>query len=850
MKTSKTPKKRPGSRSAESATTIKPPKQAKLSRTHKPEDMTLEEWQRQLRMEYGESQEFLLENRGEHPVFSEFALTNPVSNKTYRIAIRGDQAGDNFCSCPDFRINGLGVCKHISFTLARLKAGKGGVRHFNQGFNQTWSEIYLSYGLKREVRLRLGSTAAPPLRRLAQRYFAADGVLKGQHIGDITDFITKATSLPGHELRCYDDVMAFIASRQDAVHRQALIDEAFPTGIDAPLFDSLIKASLYPYQREGILFASRAGRSLLADDMGLGKTVQAIAVAEVMARLFGVAKVLVVSPTSLKHQWKGEIDSFTDRTATVIEGLTPQRRELYRSDSFFKLVNYELIYRDAELIEAWAPDLIVLDEAQRIKNWQTRTAQAVKRLESPFALVLTGTPLENRIEELHSIMEFVDRHHLGPLYRFVHAHRVTDHAGKLVGYKELDKIRASLNGVMIRRKKSQVLKQLPERIDKNFFVPMTPEQMAIHQDYADMVARLVNKWRRFRFLSEADSLRLRIALANMRMVSDNTWLVDKKTVHGPKLGELETLLRELVVEGGEKVVIFSQWLRMNELVEQVLERLEIGHVHLNGSVPSKNRKHLMSRFKSDPACKVFLSTDAGGVGLNLQSGAVVINLDIPWNPAILEQRIARVHRMGQKKPVRVINFISCNSIEERILDLLRFKKAVFAGALDEDGRDTVMIGESQLESFMNSVENLTGSIERADLSGGQELWRDEQDAEEAGDEIVAVVAEDGSDECISSKAIKPGGAAVTPQLSELLQTGARFLMELGQALAPQSEVVERAAGITSGETPRTNPLSGLVAVDEATGKSCLKIPLPEPEVMTTLFSGLSQLLAGYITGRK
>ena len=218
-------------------------------------------------------------------------------------------------------------------------------------------------------------------------------------------------------------------------------------------------------------------------------------------------------------------------TALVIEGMTPQRGRLYQSDSFFKLVNYDLIYRDIDLIEKWAPELIILDEAQRIKNWQTRTAQAVKRLESPFALVLTGTPLENRIEELHSIMEFVDRYHLGPLYRFVQAHRLTDSGGKVIGYRNLDKIRGSLSGIMIRRRKNEVLKQLPERIDKNFSVPMTPEQVEIHADYADMVKRIVAKWRRYHFLSEADSLRLRIALANMRMVADNNWLVDKKTVH-------------------------------------------------------------------------------------------------------------------------------------------------------------------------------------------------------------------------------------------------------------------------------------------------------------------------------
>lgn len=849
MKNGKTPIKTPGDRSKEPAKTTKQPK---LSRTHKPDDMTLEEWQRQLRVEYGASQEFQLENRGDHPVFSEFSLTNPVTSRTYRIAIRGDQPGENFCSCPDFRINGLGVCKHISFTLSQLKTLKGSAKHFKNGFDQPWSELYLSYGLKREVRLLLGSSAPAALRKLAQRYFTPDGVLKEQRFSDITGFIVKTSSLHGHELRCYDDVMEFIASRQDADHRRTLVDNAFPDGIDSPVFDSLIKATLYPYQREGILFSARAGRSLLADDMGLGKTVQGIGIAEVMARLFGVTKVLVISPTSLKHQWKSEIETFTDRTAVVIEGLTPQRRELYRSDSFFKLVNYELIYRDAELIEAWAPDLIILDEAQRIKNWQTRTAQAVKRLESSFALVLTGTPLENRIEELHSIMEFVDRHHLGPLYRFVHAHRLTDQVGKVIGYKDLDKIRGSLSGIMMRRKKSEVLKQLPERIDKNFFVPMTPEQAEIHQDYADMVARLVFKWRRFHFLSEADSLRLRIALAKMRMVSDNTYLVDKKTVHGPKIEELETLLNELVIEGGEKVVIFSQWLLMNELVEGVLERLGIGHVHLNGSVPSKDRKHLMSRFKSDPTCKVFLSTDAGGVGLNLQSGSVVINLDIPWNPAILEQRIARVHRMGQKKSVQVINFISRNSIEEKILDLLRFKKAVFAGALDENGSDTVMLGESSLSSFMNSVEDLTGGMEQADLSGGKEVWRDQQEAEKAGDEITSDVVDDDDDksvETLSPETATTASKAQAPPLGELLQVGARFLMELGQALAPQPVFAKNVAN--SGDAAqRTNPLAALVGVDEATGKRCLKIPLPEPEVMTSIVSGLTQLLAGFMAGRK
>ena len=197
------------------------------------------------------------------------------------------------------------------------------------------------------------------------------------------------------------------------------------------------------------------------------------------------------------------------------------------------------------------------------------------------------------------------------------------------------------------------------------------------------------------------------------MAADNTYLVDKKTIHGPKVEELEIILQEILSENGEKVVIFSQWMRMTELVERILERNQIGYVHLNGSVPAKQRKNLLVRFKEDPACRVFLSTDAGGVGLNLQSGSVVINMDIPWNPAVLEQRIGRVHRLGQHKPVRVINFVSSASIEERVLELLKFKKSLFAGALDQDGENVVMVGESQFKRFMQSVEIVTDNLEKA-----------------------------------------------------------------------------------------------------------------------------------------
>jgi superfamily II DNA or RNA helicase len=807
----------------------------KVSRTLKPDGMELEEWQRLLRKQYGEQQPFRLENVGDHPLFSDFRLTNPLSGKAYRIAIRGERAGENFCSCPDYRINNLGTCKHIEFTLATLRKKRGAKKQFKAGYVPPYSEVYLAYGLKREVRFRAGQNAPIRLLTQARHYFGDDGILKERHLLGLHTFLNAFPADNGHELRCYDDVMEYIASHQDAAHRRSIVESRMPEGSASLLLDTILKTSLHPYQREGALFALRAGRCLIGDDMGLGKTVQALAASELMAELFGVRKVLIVSPTSLKYQWQGEIERFTSRTGQVVEGLVSRRRELYHGDSFYKMINYELVHRDAALIREWGPDLIILDEAQRIKNWQTRTAKSVKNLESTFAIVLTGTPIENRIEELHSIMEFVDCHHLGPLYRFVHDHRLTDEAGKVVGYRNLESVRKSLKGVMIRRRKKEVLSQLPERVDKNFFVALTPEQALIHEEFAEIVARLVAKWRRYRFLSEADNLRLRIALSNMRMVSDNTWLVDKKTKHGPKLEELETLLREMVIEGGEKVVIFSQWLRMNGLVEELLTANGIGYVHLNGGVPSKERKALMACFKDDPDCKVFLSTDAGGVGLNLQSGSVVINMDIPWNPAVLEQRIGRVHRMGQKRSVRVVNFISKDSIEERILDLLRFKKSLFAGALDGEGGDVVMVGPSQLERFMESVEEATENLPRRN----SEVERQErlEEAREKDAEDAESVLEEQEARIDAATPAGQGNAA----LNDLLQSGAQFLMNLSRAVS--SPVT---AGGTSGVGGESigNAAGSLIERDEATGKSCLKIPLPAPEVVSQFVSGLGQLLAG------
>ena len=824
-----------------SGTSIEP----RVSRQRKPANLPVADWQRALRKQFGREQNFTLENLGEAPIFSDFAITNPETTRGYRVAIRGNGTGDNYCTCPDYATNDLGTCKHIEFTLARLRARRGGKAALAKGFQAPYTELFLDYGGRRRVRIRLGADFPGRLRKNVERLFSfeADGELAPDRFGDLPSFL-EAVRKSGHEIRCYDDALAFIAQYRDAETRRGLLEYTYPKGEKTLQLQSLLKIPLYPYQIAGALFAARAGRALIGDEMGLGKTAQAIAAMELFARHFGAERVLIVCPTSLKHQWEREIARFSERTATVIGGLRAVRQTRYAQADFCKITNYETLARDLDLIQAWAPDVVIADEAQRIKNWNTIAARALKRIESPYAIVLTGTPLENRLEELISIAQYVDQHRLGPTWRLLHEHQVHDDHGRVIGYQHLDRIGQTLAPIMLRRRKSEVLAQLPERIDTTLFVPMTPQQIVHHEENREIVARIVLRWRRTGFLSDADQLRLTCSLQNMRMSCNSTYLLDHESDHGHKVDELVAMIDDMFDDPQAKVVVFSQWLRTHELIVRRLKPRGWGHVLFHGGVPGEKRGALVDRFVNDPECRVFLSTDAGGVGLNLQhAAAIVVNMDMPWNPAVLEQRIGRVHRMGQSRGVQVLNFVAKGTIEEGMLSLLAFKKSLFAGVLD-GGQSEVMLQGTRLSKFMESVEQVTGStgVAVSEASVTDETGADlPSDAaldvpEAAGSKPIAggvpailqtaleaPASEPPTSTSAKSVADDAESAAATDPWSPLLAAGVRFLSEL--AAAGNGEV-----------------RSPWVETDPATGRRYLKLPMPQPEAVASLADGLLALL--------
>ena len=751
----------------------------------------LREEQIDIRRKRAAEEKFAIKNLGRNRVFSDYQITNPTTGGQYRVSIRGFDVGDNSCECPDFRTNTLGTCKHIEAVLAALREETPPQLRRRKAA-VTYPEIYLRYGEQVRLGLHLPPRPSQSMQTLADTFFDAQGLWKaGDHYQNLIEAVEKVPE----QVTIFSDAMEFMEreiERREMAEREKEWLARLEIG---ELTLDLLKVPLYPYQMRGALFAACRGRCILGDDMGLGKTIQTLAAVELLARERGIERVLVVAPASVKYQWETEIRKYTERSVQVIEGSTSERRTQYRQPTFYRLINYEIAVRDLDELNAWQPDLIVLDEAQRIKNWESKTSRAVKRLRSRYAVVLTGTPLENKLEELYSIVQFVDDRRLGPAFQFLHDHRVMDAEGKLLGYRNLEKIREKLEPILLRRTRAEVLSQLPARTDNIVYVEMADAQRAPYAEHQSTLARLIGK----KYLSEVDRRRILASIANLRMLCDSTFLLDKQTNVSPKLDEFTELLRDLLGAGPHKVVVFSQWEIMLQKAAEAVAALGVGYTTLHGKVPGKDRRALLERFRDDPDCRVFLSTDAGGTGLNLQVADTVINLEVPWNPAVLEQRIARVHRLGQHRPVQVFNLVTRDSIEERVLRALDKKRSLFESVFTGNN-DDVMFATLGHQAFLESV---------------RELLTDEPGVANA--ELGA-----RSGEQSGSAAVRAPNSELESAQQALIQAGVQFLESLAAVLATAS------AQSGSNGPSATSPQ---VTTDARTGQPVLQVPLPSPEVL-------------------
>ena len=698
--------------------------------------------------------------------------------QAYQVQIRSLDRRMNYCTCPDLASNQLGTCKHIEAVLHQIKK-QPGYRKIKE-LGPPVSFVYLAWESATHPTLRLHRSAdmAEELGELLNPFFDDGGVFKGQLPEDcfrLADVVYGCSDIQlGEDAMRHARRLAEDAAQE--VRAQAISREIMQSGGVLPG----IRARLYPYQVEGVAFLASRGRALLADDMGLGKTLQAITAAHWMAQHADIKRILVVCPASLKHQWAREIEKFTGHRAQTIQGGAGTRHVQYRADALFFVVNYELVLRDLSVInETLRPDLLILDEAQRIKNWQTKIASTIKLIASRHAFVLTGTPLENRLVDLYSLLQVIDSRVLGPLWRCMIDFHITDERGKVIGYRNLSELRRRIAPVMLRRDRSLVSDQLPDRSEVRLDIPMTRKQKELHDAALSSAGRLATIAKR-RPLTPSEQNRLMAALQQARMACNAAGLVDKETEGSPKLDELARLLEDLCLQSNQKVVVFSQWELMTAMVEKVLRQMNIGCVRLHGGVPTHKRGDLMDRFREDEAVQVFISTDAGGVGLNLQSASVLINLDMPWNPAVLDQRIARVHRLGQKQKVQIFLMLAEDSYEEQVARLVQGKRELFDNVISpEASEDVVGVSKRMLETIIEDLSEPPRPGESA--SEIDEAAADaDREPETAAKEPAARAPADAEEDAAIRECIVRLQERLGPRIERILGAGGGLLVVVDQ----------------------------------------------------------------------
>ncbi len=650
-----------------------------------------------------------------------------ASTRPYRTVLLGVDPPSGSCDCPDFLRGSLGLCKHLLVVLSDLHAKPRKLAAALRTQSDApkpilaWDPVRPLLGAGDwldGVRL-VGKNKPPTLRRR----FDSRGTLKDAFSGHpargkLIDELEAIARRDRH-------APALAAMLQHERERLARVD----AGIDLAANDLRgVKRKLYRYQVDGVRRFLANGRLLLADDMGLGKTTQAIAACHVLFAKGRVHRGLVVVPASLKSQWLREWHDTTDTPAAVVDGNPAERAKQYRGlRSGFLIVNYEQLLRDLDRIHALAPDIVVLDEAQRIKNWQTKTAVYVKSLCPRYRLVLTGTPMENRLGELASIFDWVDDFALEPKWRLAPWHTLSegDAAGGRHGARNLDTLRARLAPAMLRRVRQDVLKQLPPRTDTRVPVELTPQQLDAHTDLDRPIAELISKSKR-RPLTQPEFLQLMSLFTMQRIICnglaqksfDEMWPdcegkpptpARLEGLFAPKLGELRRLVADLVVAQERKVVVFSQWRRMLRLagwaISDVLGEAGLAAVYFTGAESQRQRQASVVTFHDDPRVRVMFLSDAGGVGLNLQRAAsACVNIELPWNPAVLEQRIGRIYRLGQNLPIDVYNLVSEQGIESRIATLVGDKRALFMGLFDGTSNEVRFEADGAIAQIARLIE--------------------------------------------------------------------------------------------------------------------------------------------------
>ncbi|MEW8955435.1 SNF2 helicase associated domain-containing protein [Clostridium sp.] len=457
---------------------------------------------------------------------------------------------------------------------------------------------------------------------------------------------------------------------------------------------------LRPYQKVGYKWfktlSSYGFGGVLADEMGLGKTIQTIAFVISSKEEYPS---LIICPTSLVYNWKEEFEKFAENAKIVIvEGNRNQREEVWKTykDHDVVITSYPLIRRDIDFIEDMNFNYVILDEAQNIKNFTSQNAKAVKAIKAKNRFALTGTPVENHLSELWSIFDFVM-----PGYLLNHSKFLSLYETAIVKHENkhtLEDLKKRISPFILRRLKKDVISELPPKIEKTLSLNMDSTQKNIYASYVTMFKKEIKEEINL-YGFEKSKIKILGALTRLRQICcDPSSFIDTYSGESAKINALIDLINN-AIEGGHKILVFSQFVTVLKNISSRLNKEEVNHLYLDGSISSKDRMALVKEF-NEGEDKVFLiSLKAGGSGLNLTSADIVIHFDPWWNPAIESQATDRAHRIGQKNTVEVIKLITKGTIEEKILKIQQEKQNIINSIMDSEDLDKNVLRNMSIEDI-------------------------------------------------------------------------------------------------------------------------------------------------------
>lgn len=488
--------------------------------------------------------------------------------------------------------------------------------------------------------------------------------------------------------------------------------------------------TLYPYQQDAVEKMADRGQMLLGLVMGAGKTPTTIAAIEQLFTQGEIDQCLVVAPSALKYQWQREIKKFTDSSSLVIAGSASQREKLWRTSisSKYIIVNAESLMRDISVIPKRLWQAVVIDEATIIKSRNSKRSKMLKKLAKsvPYRYALTGQPIENRPEELFSIMEFVNPEVLGTFRQFDTTFIIRDHFGRPKRYRNLDLLNESMSEYLIRKTREDIADQLPKIIHQVIPVEFDSKGAALYRrisrDLLNELQKVVGKhgsgfnlWSHYNDPASNEAQgQIMSRLTVLRMLCDNSLLVNRsagmfRTSNGkggsryamdlddanllnfsssPKLDAVVEYIKDVLEEDtNNKVVLFSFFKENLKILQEELKTV-CGSVLFTGDMSAEEKDLAKTKFSVDAHCRVFLSSDAGGYGVDLPMANYLISYDLPWSSGKLEQREARIIRLSsQFSHVTIATFVMKGSIEERQYDMLQHKKNVNEAFIDGKNLD-------------------------------------------------------------------------------------------------------------------------------------------------------------------